>query len=190
MLVEPSFSELYSIVLTEKSDQAKGTVHFILEHSVQSLSKTSLPPIKRSKVEIPAELAMKIEQAWELILRGTRYPPKPDESKQISERVDGDTFEFFLQPDLFGQTWSPTGGPPKALVDLGTALVRLVHASPGEKDQVLRQCHAMTTAILQLRGPESPSPKVSASRSNPSFNPDAASASHRPILPRRYGSAG
>jgi len=25
---------------------------------------------------------------------------------------------------------------------------------------------------------------------NPSFNPDAASASQRPILPRRYGSAG
>ena len=27
-------------------------------------------------------------------------------------------------------------------------------------------------------------------RPNPSFNPDAASASHRPILPRRHGSAG
>ena len=31
---------------------------------------------------------------------------------------------------------------------------------------------------------------VSPQSPNPSFNPDAASASHRPILPRRYGSAG
>jgi len=174
MLVEPSFSEPYSIVLSEESNQAKGTVHFILEHSVQSRTKASLPPIKRSMVEIPADLAMKIEQAWELVLRGTRYPPKPDESKQTYERMDGDTFEFFLKPDLFGQTWSPTVVPPRALVDLGSEIIRLVHASPGAKDQTLRQCHAMAAAILQLHGPESPSPKVPASRSSLSPNSDRA----------------
>ena len=190
MLAEPSFEEPYAIVMTKKEGPTKGTFQYFLEYSIPIQSKKTHPPIKRRRINIPAPIANEIEKAWELVLLGTRYPPKPEASDQTVERLDGDTFEFYLHPDLFGQTWSPTEGLPKTLVDLGSAMVQLVLSSPKDKDRMLEQCHSIASSILQSRSTKASATKGLQSRSNQSFNRTLPLPVTSTIATRRFGSAG
>jgi hypothetical protein len=98
--------------------------------------------VTRREATLPPELAGRVCRVWDRMLRGIRYPI-PDEENRGD---DGVTIEFWRHR-MFGKTWSPTGGAPRLLVELGRSLIAFCDAPeekrPGALKDVEMRCRAL-----------------------------------------------
>ncbi len=86
------------------------------------------------EVPVPRELGERICRVWDRMLRGVRYPV-PDEEPG---GADGVSIEFWRHR-MYGRAWSPSGGAPKGLVDLGRSLVEYCEAPADRRAEALKE---------------------------------------------------
>jgi hypothetical protein len=91
---------------------------------------------------VPKDFAKGIEDAWLSVLELTRY----GEDRRPGG-LDGTTFEFCYDDDLFGQTWSPETGLPAMLVDLGRKLRTIARSDEKSKEPLLKEADALAHKI-------------------------------------------
>lgn len=160
MIVKPSFSPEFAVLLfcheesgTSSEPTKKWEVEVVgpkaqiwrwkeVDERTSVLDIHATDDLTVKTAPISAELAAKISAAWRAALLQTRYP------KQDQSGVDGVTYEFYCDYNLFGQTWSPEGGVPFLLTELGSALVRI--ANQKEVQPSLDKCLALADQILAL----------------------------------------
>lgn len=94
-------------------------------------SKTRATLKNKLDVRIDDDLAIAIQRAWATMLLKTRFPTNRYRG------VDGSAAEFSVfvagAGTIYGQLWSPSGGLPKELLDLGLALADYCRSSELER---------------------------------------------------------
>jgi hypothetical protein len=166
MLVLPSFSPEYALIVTSTPAPSGGGTKKYEMRWVQAISQIWLKfhhdnkidlrrslkrpvDLKQTVISLPPETSGKLRLAWLETLRGVRYDiPKGDIERIV---LDGTTYEFFASPSYFGTTWSPHGGAPRKLVDLGECLISSVRASEVERVSRLESC---TRIAMEISGVE------------------------------------
>ena len=96
----------------------------------------------RQRIPIdPADLET-AEKAWFAVLSETKY------TNTDRTRLDGTTFQFYVQPGLFGETHSPSEGPAYSLMLLGELLARAVLAPEQDRQELLSRIDNLAKEIL------------------------------------------
>jgi hypothetical protein len=90
-------------------------------------------PIDRRKAMLPDSAANIVTSVWRDVLRQTCYA----ENWEIGS--DGEEYEFFAEPNLYGWVWNPATGLPRTIADLGEMLGQYVQAKEHKRPEVLRR---------------------------------------------------
>lgn len=102
--------------------------------------KTKHVRVKREDREISMELAVAVQRAWARMLQRTSY------SASWMGGLDGTKYQFSVyvrgQGTLFGEIWNPYKGRPVEMVELGTALIKLVENPDQPENPVLTRLRA------------------------------------------------
>jgi hypothetical protein len=157
MVCAPSFTRSYAVALvTEGDEQAADRdhprcfVHYIAAApaGTQRPARPTDPPASAIS-EIDASSAASIRDAWELVVRRTRYPRPHYETIEIEGRVervewlrmgcDGTTYRF-ESGKYCGTTWSPKAELTWGIVELGDALRDYALADEAHRPQQLARC--------------------------------------------------
>jgi hypothetical protein len=86
--------------------------------------------VERHRTPITEDFAKAVQEAWLSTLQLTRY------AEDQRAGLDGTTLEFYCD-GLFGETWSPDGGLPAMLPDLGRRLRALALSDEKGKEPFL-----------------------------------------------------
>ncbi len=153
MLVKPSFSPEYSLVISKKKSGGAGQVReyevrwsqpvksiwqlgrFSSPGSVRATPRISVK-IDQRKVSIPADLVDDyFAPLWRFNLNAVRTP-----ESGYSLGLDGTTYGFFARPNQYGEIWQPRRGAPRKLAELGECLIVFVRATEAERGGRLANC--------------------------------------------------
>ncbi len=153
MVVRPSFSKEYAIILYEHKNEwrlekvtAKEKIwawkkadegRFVLD------IKTT-KAVDRKFTIVDKEKLHKIVLAWNSALKTTRY------SENNLQGMDGTTYQFYSHYQTFGQTWSPTEGLPLFLVNLGKKLEEIVTIDKTEREKALKKATDIAIKIIEI----------------------------------------
>jgi len=167
MVARPSFSPEYAIILRH---EIKYSDHPIDEHVksdkwVVEFVKAKKPiwrwkelgggrmkldiqvtmEVTRKRAEVTREFAQVISKAWEAALEQTRY------SDSDYGGCDGETYQFCYF-NLFGEAWSPEGGIPRMITDLGHLLGDLAKQDHASRDELVTKCVTLANKITADAG--------------------------------------
>jgi hypothetical protein len=104
--------------------------------------------VSRFRAEITHEFVLALIDAWRSVLLQTHYP------REDNDGLDGVTFQFYCNPNLFGQTWSPSGGVPLLITNLGHKLGEVAKADIKSRGPLISECIAMAKKIASPIKPE------------------------------------
>jgi len=155
MVSMPSFSPAYAVALVfdgadkpgEKFSDGAWRIHFVAEApaGMRRLAKHE-DPRRSADAGIDAASALKLQHAWESVVRRARYPrPRyvdgPDGERWESFRVglDGTTYRF-ESGQYCGTTWSPKAELTWGIVELGDELRRYALLDETKRPAQLARC--------------------------------------------------
>lgn len=168
MVVFPSFQVEYAVQLLPlgSSDEGVGRAEIRVTRSNLELWAVYGPPppppppgskqgakrpgpsrvkIRTFKEILPADVAEIVMKAWRHALLGTRIPEHSDLG------CDGAFYHFYYPPHMYASTWSPEGGLPAEMVELGEALCRYTEAREPKKAAFLAEVQRCARSILAAK---------------------------------------
>jgi len=107
--------------------------------------------VSRCRAEITGEFALSMIDAWRSVLLQTHYPSETNDGG-----LDGVTFQFYCNPNLFGQTWSPSSGVPLRITNLGQKLGEVAKADTKSRGPLISECIAMAKELASPKKLEQP----------------------------------
>lgn len=158
MIVEPSFSPEYALILRKVLSDDSTESYFQLEYSAVNepiwnydknedgtleLSPKRDAIVERKTARLDQKIARDVIDTWEIVLKQTRYAEK----EWIG--LDGVTYKFFAHPEFFGQTWSPESGTPKMMVECGELLIRFVTSDLADQRDLLGRISELTAKLRE-----------------------------------------
>jgi hypothetical protein len=90
-------------------------------------------PIERCRTFLPDSTASTVIAIWKDVLQRTRYA----ETWEFGD--DGEVYEFFAEPNMYGWVWSPDAGIPRIIADLGEMLGQYAQAKENQRPSHLRR---------------------------------------------------
>jgi hypothetical protein len=112
---------------------------FHVTYSVMDIHVTK--DVIRHRAEVTEEFSSLMFDAWNSVLRKTRYT-------DIDYRgLDGSTFQFYCHGNLFGEIWSPESGLPSMLTELGRKLAEVARAEAKDRSKLLAECVGLAKNI-------------------------------------------
>jgi hypothetical protein len=103
---------------------------------------------KVREIPIDKEFSILMEDAWESVLKQTRYK---DKNKNIFT-LDGTSYVFGVDR-LCGMTGSPKSGTTLMMINLGEQIEQLVHAEESDREKIRKKCIEMAKAIIEKTTP-------------------------------------
>ncbi|CAN5687858.1 hypothetical protein BH11VER1_BH11VER1_33630 [soil metagenome] len=165
MVVKPSFSPEYAIVLRQKVklkpttdpfaaeiESEKWTIEFVeakkqiwrseyLDRGRLQLDINVTHDVVRHHAEVPDVFAKTIAETWESVLKQTRYPI------DAVSGFDGVTYQFYSKYGFYGETWTPSTGVPLMMTELGLKLGEIAKASDKQRAQLISESQEIAKKI-------------------------------------------
>lgn len=157
MVCAPSFTRSYAVALVAEGDEraadrdhSRCFVHYLaaVPGGTQRPVRPTDPPAS-AIAEIDEISAARLRDAWESVVRRTRYPRPHYQTVEIEGRVervesmrmglDGTSYRF-ESGKYCGTTWSPKAELPRGIVELGDALRDYALADEAHRPQKLARC--------------------------------------------------
>lgn len=151
MIRLPSFEPEECLVIRESADDppAYTLTHARADRNIwyalaanRDDGRAQTVAVTRTEARLPPDLGRRACRNWDRMLRNVRYPA-PGEGEG---GCDGVTTEF-RRERMYGETWSPEGGSPAALVDLGLALIAACDAPEAKRAEALKQVEERCAAL-------------------------------------------
>lgn len=148
MLVRPSFRPEYAVILRKASANDTNITEYALEYAVvekpiwnwkdvgggqYALDLQDDVKVERQTVRFPETEAEELISVWQAVVKQTKYADK------VWVGRDGVSYDFYVQPALFGGTWSPESGAPLLMVNCGELLIQYVMVGDAVREEVLKQ---------------------------------------------------
>ncbi len=156
MIVRPSFRPEYAVVLRKVSEESGDSVRYELEYAeadqqiwnwreagdgTQVIDLRKDVAVTRQTASLPTGCAERLMETWHGVLLQTTYAAKDWVG------LDGIMYEFYVRPDIFGQTWSPKSGMPRMMVDCGELLIAYVAGDDESREITLRMIVDLLTKL-------------------------------------------
>lgn len=148
MLVLPSFTPEYALILRKVSEDDTGQIHYeiesaVAEEQIWNITTTTTgrlklklrknTKIKRQVAEIEKDAAEDIINTWKAAVANARPP------KENAGILDGVTYEFFIHPDQSAMTYSPSSDLALKMKECGDSLMEYIEVSESERPAVLEK---------------------------------------------------
>ncbi len=116
----------------------------------KTLGKGSNPPdikpsedVELSRTIVTTDFGKAVQEAWLNTLQLTRY------AEDRRTGLDGTTFIFCYEDDIFGYTWSPNTCLPAMLMNLGRKLREIARSDEKNKEQLLKEADSLARRIAK-----------------------------------------
>lgn len=157
MVAKPSFNPEYAVIIRHERD-AENIVDYMEKRFTVDRWLLQFRKVERQiwanrgkpatttdfQVEIDVAFASRIKDVWAKVLEETKY------EGAVGPTIDGVCYQFYCGPALFGEVWTPPGGIPRRLADLGDKLGELAR-SPADQRRALTEQILKLVADLQHR---------------------------------------
>jgi hypothetical protein len=145
MMVLPSFTPEYAVVLRKVEPEDSTGVYYELEYAaaeqqiynlmdvrdgIMDLDPRKDVKVNRQVTRLPNDLAANLVDTWKAIILQTKY------AEDWPGGLDGEIYEFYVYCSYFGETWSPDSGIPKMMVDCGHLLIDYVKGSDSDRPKI------------------------------------------------------